>query len=711
MPRQRLVDIGGLPPDVARASQRERYQRGATAHTTLTWWARRPHAAMRAVVFAALADRSAANERLLTALADTPDEATLERARAAVRARGDLAAEDREHEGRDRARIGDVAGAASREREGRDRRARTNDAAGAAIRSQDCEPNSSGRTRILDPFAGGGTIPLEARRLGADVTAVDNNELAVFINRCWLELGAIPDAAERTAALGAAALEMVARLTAPLFPLRDTERDGARATNYLWTYAVTCECGEQSFLARRRWLSKKRGLHLNDALEIVAEGSPTRRDECAGCGATIARDVRDAEDRMTCVVTSGGGRKRYLDPTGAIPDPEVVDSRALAILGALGARDPATELPVWSGIVNPPLYGLTTHRSTFTPRQRAVLYAVIGAVREVTATLEDDERRFFRGVLSGLVDQCVDWNSRLSMWIPENEQVGRALSGPGVPMLWDFAETDPVGRGPANLWRKLDRIVAGVAQLPHAAPRGRAIQASAEALPFEDGTFDAVVTDPPYYDNIYYAALADFVFVWKRMLLEDDEPDLFGPPHTRTRNELVASRQRFGDDAHDVYTAALGRAVREMARVLAPDGALALVYSHASFDGWRALFDAFSSAPIELTNVLALPIERKQRPRAMSAKTVDTCFVFVARHRRRPRPRTKIAKLLATITADDPLLMFARGVAALANTARGRDTAGASGASTTTSAAALEALEATVRDRFGEFRLLRRRSL
>ena len=87
----------------------------------------------------------------------------------------------------------------------------------------------------------------------------------IFYQKCFPATADRRPALLASAALGAAALEMVARLTAPLFPLRDTERDGARATNYLWTYAVTCECGEQSFLARRRWLSKKRGLHLNDA--------------------------------------------------------------------------------------------------------------------------------------------------------------------------------------------------------------------------------------------------------------------------------------------------------------------------------------------------------------------------------------------------------------------------------------------------------------
>ncbi|MEQ8272831.1 MAG: DUF1156 domain-containing protein [Deltaproteobacteria bacterium] len=650
---RRLIDRG-LAAAVSAAGRRERYGRGRTPHTALTWWARRPHAAMRAAVFAALVDDSPEHRALADALAvDEAPEAELRRAVGAGK-------------------------------------------------------------RLLDPFAGGGTIPLEAKRLGVDAVAVDNNELAVMINRCWLEWVPATSDEERvatTTALGERAIAIVERLTADLFPLRGRAVDERVPTHYVFTYRSHCACGYRFHLSRRRWLSTRDRVALTPSMHgdeerlSLGDVAVPPHAACPRCGDAVNAKVNEAEDALVAVVYGARGRgKRYDSKThGACPPDHVLATRSFALRAALGVDAPTAELYAWSGIVNPPLHGLHTHDAVFTPRQRAVLYATIGAIREVTAELDADERRFYRAVLSGLVDQCVDWNSRLSMWIPQNEQVGRALSGPGVPMLWDFVETDPVSRGPANLHDKLTRIANGVAALP-VEPRGRAVHASAQRLPFEDASFDAVVTDPPYYDNIYYAALADFVYVWKRLLLDEDAPDLFAAERTRTAGELVASRQRFGADAHAVYVRELTRAIEEMMRVLKEDGAVALVFGHASFAGWCAWAEALRAAPVEITQVTPLAIEREARPRAMRSRSVDTCFLFVGRHctsKPAVSERTWRAQI-RRVDADDAPTAFARGLASVANVS----SIGAKALSES-----IAALETRVAERFDGFALRRRRSL
>ncbi len=650
---RRLIDRG-LDAAVSAAGRRERYGRGRTPHTALTWWARRPHAAMRAAVFAALVDDAPEHRVLADALA--ADTATEEQLRDAI---------------------------------------------------------GPGK-RLLDPFAGGGTIPLEAKRLGVDAVAVDNNELAVMINRCWLEW--VPattheERGARTKVLGERALAIVERLTADLFPLRGRTVDGRVPTHYLFTYRTRCACGYRFHLSRRRWLSTRERIalipkmHGDEERLRLGDVEVPPHAACPRCGGVASSRVSEAEDALVAVVYGARGRGKRYDtrPDGACADDDVLATRSFALREALGVDAPTAELYAWSGIVNPPLHGLRTHDAVFTPRQRAVLYATIGAIREATAHLDADERRFYRAVLSGLVDQCVDWNSRLSMWIPQNEQVGRALSGPGVPMLWDFVETDPVSRGPANLHDKLTRITNGVAALP-VAPRGRAVHASAQRLPFEDASFDAVVTDPPYYDNVYYAALADFVYVWKRLLLAEDAPDLFSAERTRTAGELVASRQRFGVDAHAVYVRELAQAIAEMMRVLKRDGTVALVFGHASFAGWCAWAEALRAAPVEITHVTPLAIEREARPRAMRSRAVDTCFLFVGRHleaKPAASERTWRARV-RRVEADDARTAFARGLASVVNVT----SIGA--CSLSESVAALERL---VADRYDGFALRRRRSL
>jgi len=95
-----------------------------------------------------------------------------------------------------------------------------------------------------------------------------------------------------------------------------------------------------------------------------------------------------------------------------------------------------------------------------------LIESLIDEYNHLCKSKTSSEAKFVIGNLSSFIDQLVDWNCRLSMWISQNEQVGRAFCGPGVPMLWDYVETDPVMNGPANLWKKLDRIVEGIGSIP-----------------------------------------------------------------------------------------------------------------------------------------------------------------------------------------------------------------------------------------------------
>jgi len=290
-------------------------------------------------------------------------------------------------------------------------------------------------------------------------------------------------------------------------------------------------------------------------------------------------------------------------------------------------------------------------------------------------------------------------------------------------MLWDYAETDPVGSGPGNLWKKLDRIVQGARYLSHLPGRVQVEHGCAQSLPFEDATFDAVVTDPPYYDNIFYSVLADFFYSWKRLLLKHLEPDLFSAPTTNFDSELVASSFRNGgsDRAHERYCQELSLALTEAARVLRPSGVLAFVYSHSSLAGWEALVRAFCGAPLVVTGVQPLSIERRQRPRAMSSEAVNTCMVFVARKEpvgdsavtpeRAIRRFSDVcqseiaAGLLASgwSSEDAALALYANAVALLANS--GPDTP------PNTIRTFLGKAEEMVQDKFHEFRIVRRKSL
>ena len=697
----RLIDVGTLQYEVSVAGLSERYGRGVTPHTTLVWWARRPHSVMRALVFAALCrDRSDEAARLMVELGASgrAPPAALERARRLLREQG-------------------------------------------------------ASCRVLDAFAGGGTIPLEASSLGAEAWALDANRLAVFINRCALEHAAVLDADRARAAVlasGRRVLDDLERLTAPLFPLRQSaDPAGRRVTTSLWSYSIACErCGLRFSLSRRRWLSRRRSRRI--ALRSVMEGGQERYRidgqgvseaappvnwagrrggaRCPACGAVRGRvGLGDADDHLLALVRSARGQGKSFElatASAALPPSASIAALERALLDDLGAELPGTSLPRWSGIVNPALYGLETHADLFNPRQRVVLLALIQALgREHARLVEvsgEAEATFVTGLLSGLIDQLVDWNCRLSMWISQNEQVGRAFCGPGVAMLWDYAETDPMSAGPSNLRAKLERLAEGAAAMAGSSNGGRALVGTARRLPFSAGGFDAVIVDPPYYDNIFYEVLADFFYVWKRLLLGAIEPELFEAERSQGSEELVASRQRSGDDAHEAYCDGLAAALGEAIRVLTDEGVLALVYSHGAMAGWEALARALMAAPLRITSVQPLSIERRQRPRAMASAAVNCCVVLVGRPNSVPRSVARRGPFLEQVAAladagflaelraagwaeaDLALAAFAQGVGVLANTA------GLEGASP---AEALAEIEGIVGERFPGFALSRRRAL
>jgi putative DNA methylase len=535
---------------------------------------------------------------------------------------------------------------------------------------------------VLDIFGGGGTIPVEIARAGGQAFTIDCNPLSVFIQRSLLEwsqasfrsLGK-PNTLRLLRESGKRILRQVAKVTSPLFPMRSKGQSGEYPFVYFWSYRLPCaKCGFEFRLSKRPWISKKRELQifLESIIDNVAQqekirlrntrrGAPTNNWQkrggvvCPQCGHLHeSPSIKSASDVLDVVgyVLPGRNGKVFKEPgNNALPDADLVQKTERALLKRLGVSLPAVCLPKWSGIVNPALYGMETYSEFLNPRQRVVLLHLIEQLNiemQSVARREGQETALFIGAaLSGLIDQIVDWNCRLSMWISQNEQIGRAFCGPGVSMLWDYVESDPAAHGPANLWDKLERIEAGVASLDIFAECPVVTKGWAQKLPFPNGKFDAVITDPPYYDNIFYNVLADFFFVWKRMLFGRLAPDIFKTESTTDSEELVASTFRQGTPlaAHGWYTTEMSKALQEAERVLKPHGKLALVYSHSSIGGWEAILGALRASGLFLDDVVPLNVERKARPRAMSSSAVNTCVAFIASKKKHTKKQIAVETL------------------------------------------------------------------
>ncbi|MFR5048750.1 MAG: DUF1156 domain-containing protein [Faecalispora sporosphaeroides] len=616
----RLVDSGMLHYEASVAGYNERYLRGETSHTIHVWWARRPHSAMRSLVFASLSKDTSKNAAsIMAALAMNNNKEIQETARDIIK------------------------------------------------RGYNSSP------KVLDMFGGGGTIPFEAKKLGADTYSIDANQLSVFIQKCnmiYANQVDLETAKSTVMKSGKAVLTRLKSDTDWLYPLR--EKSAGKTFGYMWSYKTACDkCGKLFHLIKRPWLTTKKGKRLSfvttanggDESIVIRQLSDKEsftsawergsgRCFCPHCHSLQEKiDITQCEDVLLATIDIEKiGKTFNLAPENAMPSISDINAEENRILDELNISLPKSELPVWSGIVNPALYGIRTHADFLNRRQRIfLLYLIKELANEYESLARDNEvmAKFVIGVLSSFIDQVVDWNCRMSMWIPGNEQVGRAFCGPGVAMLWDYTETDMLLRGPANLWDKLERIIKGMSSFEQTGGQITVQHAHAQELPFENDMFDAIITDPPYYDNIYYSILADFFYAWKRILLQKVEPILFSSEQTDTKYELVASsrRQGKGKDAHQSYCIELKQAFKEAARVLKPDGVFSFIYSHSSVNGWDAIIQAYRSSPFWITSVQPLSIERKGRPRSVMSEAINTCMTFVARKNLSDRLPLSMAEL------------------------------------------------------------------
>jgi len=673
----RLIDTGMLHYEASISGFNERYSSGKTLHTIHVWWARRPFSAMRALIFASLCKSSSpAMVDLLTQLTFLPED----------------------H--------------ASLIRQARN-----------VLWEQYKQP-----PKVLDMFSGGGTIPFEVMRLGGKAYSVDSNQLAIFNQKSMLYYSQLLELASAEQILrqaGERVLDRLATSTDPLFPLRekkaslhetfDLDNISYKKHNiigYYWTYVNTCSaCGYDYYLLKRPWLSRKNKRYV----ALTVENKPERQQlhiehvnadyeyptvwqdgtsVCPKCGHEEREiNVQNCkEEKVALIYTRKQAGKGFTIPQESnYVEQALLDEVEQDVLRFLDSEVPQAEIPQWSGIMNPTLYGIESIADIVNQRQRVTLLLLIKSLYEEYRYLEQHEGKplanYIIGLLSALIDQLIDWNCRISMWIPQNEQVGRAFCGPGLPMYWEYIEIDPLMNGPANLHSKLKRIVKGARNIKKFPTPPDIRHNHAQNLSFEDSTFDAIVTDPPYYDNIYYSLLADFFYSWKRLLAKKIDPSLFESVKTDYEHELVASTNRDGsaEKTQEKYCQELQKAFHEASRVLKDDGVFSFIYSHSSLNAWLAIIQAFRHSPFLITNVQPLSIERKHRPRAMTSDAVNTCIAFIARKEETPKPHfdqdTLKQQFLAILQhdftkhlldsgwpeKDVALAIFAHGVGLLSN--------------------------------------------
>jgi putative DNA methylase len=685
--KRKLIEVSIPLDEINKQSAREKSIRHGHPSTLHLWWARRPLATARAVLFAQLVDDPSNfvddfREEASSKGYEDPDAWADHRVKQERQRLFDLLTRMVNWDNLNDEDLFDQ------------------------VRAEIMNSTGGNPPPILDPFAGGGTIPLEAQRLGLEAHASDLNPVAVLINKALVEIP--PKFADHEPVFpGAAAqrngwpratglAEDVRRYgewmrneakerIGHLYP-NSTLPDGSETTVLAWIWArtVTCPnpaCGIEMPLVRSWWLGKKKGKEAyvvprvsqgrveyeigNDPKLAPAVGTISGGNAvCVSCATPVLNKYLRGQAtsvglgaRLIAVVAEGERRRNYLPPT---PEQE-----NLALNLARPSDTPDQPVPVPNHDVDRlPMYGMPRWSDAFTNRQLTALTTFSDLVSEARARILTDalEAGAAEGArleaggtdasayadavatyLGLVVSRLTDYQSSITTWAsnPQMEILRNVFARQAIPMAWDYAEGNPLASSSGGL-EIMERAVTRVIDNLPTGPMPRISQADASSRPIENAL---ISTDPPYYDNISYSDLSDFFYVWLRRALHEIHPTLLGTMLVPKAEELVANPYRHGgaEGAKLFFESGFEQVFQHARESATDDYPIAVYYAFKQSEsdeggeastGWETILGSMVQAGWQVTATWPVRSERAGRMIGIGTNALASSVVLALR----PRP-------------------------------------------------------------------------
>lgn len=551
--------------------------------------------------------------------------------------------------------------------------------------------------KVLDPFGGGGSIPLEALRLGCETYSNDYNPVAVLLQKCTLEYpqkyGHLPGKDETWGELsgsednpliadvkkwGQWVQEDVNKQIGKFYP---SDSDGSIPVGYLWARTIPCQnpsCNAEIPLMRQFWLAKKdkRQVALFPYVKkgqvhfkIVGDGYDEMPEDfdpeqgtvaravvtCPCCGSPVEANTTrklfqegKSGERMTTVVLYNPGitGKKYRLST---EQDQVIFREAVKYLEKKvqvfrekwGMEPVPDELLPPKGTLGFRVqgYGIKRWCDLFNSRQTLALVMFVDAVRRAHEKMQEQgyEKEYADALASYLglgVDEISRFTSRLNPYKVDAEAIVHVFGRQALPMLWDYVENNPLGDHGGTWQTRTSDMLDVLSNLSPVSPKYCIInQSSAISINHATNTLDAIFTDPPYYDNVPYSHLSDYFYVWLKRTLGNVHPDLFATQLTPKKQEIVAYSNGPGgfEEGKKFFEDILKKSFQEIYRVLKPNGIAIIVYAHKSTEGWETLINSLLDSGLIMTGAWPLNTEMGARLRSQESAALASSIYIVAR--------------------------------------------------------------------------------
>jgi len=785
MIKKKLIEVA-LPLDaINKASAREKSIRHGHHSTLHLWWARRPLAAARAVIFAQMVDdpstyvdvlRSDAKRRrkaesVLKARKKIWDEA---KRFADLAAKSNIPAPDPGPE----PTLDEILAELERERlfkiiedlvlwentTNEEVLQRAREEIWQSWRRTCAEHADHPRAKELfdrhklpafhDPFAGGGSLPLEAQRLGLEAYASDLNPVAVLINKAMIEIPpkfagmppVNPEAREKQEFFkqpwkGAQGLaedvryygkwmrDEAEKRIGHLYPKVEITEEmvnnpenprpdlkpylGRKLTVIAWIWARTVKSPNPAFahvdvpLASTFMLSTKKGkeAYIEPIIEggsyrfTVKVGKPEnveaakRGTKTGGSGSSFfclmsgtpmpfeylrtEAKVGRMGARLMAIVAEGDRGRVYISPYSAVEE---------IALNAKPDNVPETDLPVKALGFRVQEYGMTRWRDLFTPRQLVALTTFSDLVKDAREQIKCDAQdsnlpndtkpltadgngafayaEAIEALLAFTIDRSADYWSTLAIWA--GDFIAHTFGRQALPMTWDFAECNPFSNS-TGCWRGATEWVSRAVERLPANIRSFAQQADAGKQNFSSGK--VISSDPPYYDNVPYADLSDFFYVWLRRTLKSIYPDLFATLVVPKAEELVATPYRHGskEKAEAFFLEGMTRAMHRLSEQAHPAFPVTIYYAFKQAEsdgiegtastGWETFLDALIHAGFAINGTWPIRTERPGRLRETGSNALASSIVLVCRPSPADAPTATRREFLNTLKSELPVAL------------------------------------------------------